>query len=63
MSQPAGAIRALTTIAAVAVLALTLAAGAEAGGKQGKAGKAKVALRTTSQSALTGTGEVDATPS
>ena len=47
MSQPAGAIRALTAIVVVVVLALALAAGAEAGGKQGKSGKAKVALRTT----------------
>ena len=63
MSQHAGAVRALTATAIVAVFALCLAAGAEAGGKQGRAGKAKVALKTTSQSTLTGRGEADATAS
>ncbi|MFN8112451.1 MAG: hypothetical protein U0R51_04550 [Solirubrobacterales bacterium] len=63
MSHNAGALRALIATVLVAVLALTVVATAEAGGKQGKSGKAKVTLKTTAQADLTGGGEVDATAS
>jgi hypothetical protein len=63
VSHFAGAFRALTAVVLTAVLALTLAAAAEAGGKQGKSAKAKLALKTSSQAELTATGEVDATAS